>query len=52
MDRRLRKETGEVKGQKIEERHGSRDIGLRKETGEAKGQEIEEGDGGSQATRD
>ncbi len=45
-DRRLRKETFEVKGQEIEEKKlvKSRDRRLRKETCEVKGQEIEKRD--------
>ncbi len=41
-DRRLRKETGKVKGKS---RVKSRDRSLRKDTGEVKGQKIEERDG-------
>ncbi len=53
-DRSLRKETGEVMGQEIEERveWSQRDRRLRKKTGEVKGQEIEEKDGQSQGTGD
>ncbi len=54
-DRRLRKKTGEVKEQEVEERYGevkSRDRRLRNESSGVKGQEIEEKDGGSQGTGD
>ncbi len=49
----MRKKTGKVKGQEIEEKDGkSRDRRLRKKAGEVKGQEIEESDGCSQGTGD
>ncbi len=49
----MRKKTGEVKGQGIEEKdRKSRDRRLRKKAGEVKGKEIEESDGCSQGTGD